>query len=332
MPALWIKQLNSPLELAELELPELKPGQVLVDLKAAALNHRDYWITQGQYPGIELPKVLGSDGAGVVRQVGSSADEAWVGREVIINPGWDWGINEAAQVAEFTILGMPHNGTFATQIVVPVDTLRDKPKHLGWEEAAALPLAGVTAFRATMTQGQLRPGEKVLVSGIGGGVATLALQFAVAVGAEVAVTSSSQEKLDRAKQLGAQAGFNYREEGWHEKCAEQFGRPNLIIDSAAGKGYANLIQLAAPGGRIVNYGATTGPPEPLDMFKVFWNQLKLIGSTMGSPADFRGMLQLVEKHEIRPVVDQVFPLAEGNAALERMKEGQQFGKIVLRME
>lgn len=331
MPGLWIKELKSPLELAELELPELQPGQVLVDLKAAALNHRDYWITQGKYPGIELPKVLGSDGAGIVRQVGSSADQVWVGREVIINPGWNWGTSEAAQAADFTILGMPHNGTFATQIVVPVDYLRDKPKHLSWEEAAALPLAGVTAFRATMSQGQLRPGEKVLVSGIGGGVATLALQFAVAVGAEVAVTSSSPEKIERAKQLGAKAGYNYRDADWHDRCAQEFGPPNLIIDSAAGKGYANLVELAAPGGRIVNYGATTGPPESLDMFKLFWKQLKLIGSTMGSPADFRGMLQLVDKHQIRPVVDQVFPLAEGNAALQRMQQGQQFGKIVLTM-
>ena len=331
MPGLVLNELKSPLELSDYDLGDLKPGYAKVALKAAALNHRDYWIIQGQYPGIELPKVLGSDGAGVVVQVGGNDDQNWLDREVIINPGWDWGTNEAAQSAEFTILGMPHNGTFSSHIHVPIDTLRAKPKHLSWEEAAALPLAGVTAFRATMSQGQLRPGEKVLVSGIGGGVATLALQFAVAVGAEVAVTSSSEEKIAKAKELGAVAGFNYREEGWQKKAAESFGSPNLIIDSAAGKGYANLIELAAPGGRIVNYGATTGPPEKIDMFKVFWNQLKLIGSTMGSPADFRGMLDLVDKHEIRPVVDQVFSLAQGNEAIARMEQGQQFGKIVLRI-
>lgn len=331
MPGLMIKELKSPLGLSDYELGELKPGYAKIEMKAAALNHRDYWITQGMYPGIELPKVLGSDGAGIVTQVGGDADNSWLNQEVIINPGWDWGNNEAAQSAEFTILGMPHNGTFTSHMHVPVETLRAKPKHLSWEEAAALPLAGVTAFRATMSQGQLRPGEKVLVSGIGGGVATLALQFAVAIGAEVAVTSSKPEKLAKAKELGAVAGFNYREENWHKKAAEEFGRPNLIIDSAAGKGYANLIALAAPGGRIVNYGATTGPPETIDMFKVFWNQLKLIGSTMGSTADFRGMLNLVEKHEIRPVIDQVFSLAQGNEALSRMEQGEQFGKIVLRI-
>lgn len=331
MPGLWIKQLHAPLELDSLQLDEVRPGEALVDIQAAALNHRDYWITQGQYPGIELPKILGSDGCGVVSKVGDAGDENWVGKQVIINPGWDWGNSETAQADEFTILGMPHNGTFATQMVVPVSHLRDKPAHLSIEEAAALPLAGVTAFRAVMTQGQLRPGEKVLVSGIGGGVATLALQFAVAGGAEVAVTSGSDEKLAKAKELGAVAGFNYRDENWPQQAQAEFGRPSLIIDSAAGKGYANLIDLAAPGGRIVNYGATTGNPEGVEMFKVFWKQLKLIGSTMGSPADFRGMLQLVEKHQIRPVIDQTFPLSEGNAALERMRQSQQFGKIVLKM-
>ncbi|PQO46208.1 zinc-binding dehydrogenase [Blastopirellula marina] len=331
MPGLVLNELKAPLELSDYDLGELKPGYAKVTLKAAALNHRDYWIIQGQYPGIELPKVLGSDGAGVVTQVGANDDQKWLDQEVIINPGWDWGTNEAAQSAEFNILGMPHNGTFSTHIHVPIETLRAKPKHLSWEEAAALPLAGVTAFRATMSQGQLRPGEKVLVSGIGGGVATFALQFAVAVGAEVAVTSSSAEKLAKAKEMGAVAGFNYREEGWHKEAAKTFGSPNLIIDSAAGKGYANLVDLAAPGGRIVNYGATTGPPEKLNLFKVFWNQLKLIGTTMGSPADFRGMLELVDKHEIHPMIDQVFSLAQGNEAIARMEQGQQFGKIVLKI-
>ncbi|MBI1248856.1 zinc-binding dehydrogenase [bacterium] len=331
MPGMMIKELKAPLELTETELGELKPGYAKVSLKAAALNHRDYWITQGLYPGIELPKVLGSDGAGIVAEVGDSGDQPWVGKEVIINPGWDWGTSEATQSSEFTILGMPHNGTFATEILAPVEMLRERPKHLSWEEAAALPLAGVTAFRATMSQGQLRPGEKVLISGVGGGVATFALQFAVAAGAEVAVTSSSEAKIAAAKELGAVAGFNYREEGWQKNAAQSFGRPNLIIDSAAGKGYANLVELAAPGGRIVNYGATTGPPEKVDMFKLFWNQLKLIGSTMGSPADFRGMLDLVDRHQIKPVIDQVFSLAQANEALARMEKGEQFGKIVLRI-
>ncbi|MFA8016697.1 zinc-binding dehydrogenase [Bremerella cremea] len=331
MPGLLITKLKSPLELKDYDLGELKPGYAKIALKAAALNRRDYWITQGLYPGIELPKVLGSDGAGIVQQVGDTKDDNWLDQEVIINPGWNWGTSEAAQSPQFTILGMPQNGTFTTHLHAPVEMLRAKPKHLSWEEAAALPLSGVTAFRATMSQGQLRPGEKVLVSGIGGGVATLALQFAVAIGAEVAVTSSSEAKIAKAKEMGAKCGFNYKEEGWQKQAAEKFGRPNLIIDSAAGKGYANLIDLAAPGCRIVNYGATTGPPEKVDMFKVFWNQLKLIGSTMGSPADFRGMLELVEKHEIRPIVDQVFSLAQGNEALARMEQGEQFGKIVLRI-
>lgn len=329
MQAMWLKELESPLVLQETATPVPEPGWALIELKAAALNRRDYWITLGMYPGIELPKILGSDGAGIVRAVGDLDDEPWVGSEVIFNPGWKWGTQESAQAAQFEIAGMPSNGTFASHIVVPVATLRNKPPHLDWNHAAALPLAGLTAYRAVMTQGRLRPGEKVLISGIGGGVATLALQMAVAVGAEVAVTSSSKAKIDRAKDLGAVHGFDYNDPQWDEEAATKFGRPNLIIDSAAGPGYAQLVSLAAPGGRIVNYGATAGPVEKLDMFKLFWNQLHLIGSTMGSPHDFREMLHLVEKHGLCPVVDDILPLDQANHALEKLSASTQFGKVVL---
>jgi NADPH:quinone reductase-like Zn-dependent oxidoreductase len=160
-------------------------------------------------------------------------------------------------------------------------------------------------------------------------VATFVLQFAVAAGAQVFVTSSSEDKIERAIALGATAGFNYTHDEWHKIAVAEHGLMDLIVDSAGGEGYANLIDLAAAGGRIVNYGATTGPPKKIDLFKVFWKQLHLIGSTMGSPADFRAMLHFVNEHKIKPVVDRSYPLSEGNAALERMKESQQFGKIVL---
>jgi zinc-binding alcohol dehydrogenase/oxidoreductase len=334
LKALVLTKLKSPLQLEE--RPDLEPGdgEVVVQLRAAALNRRDYWITQGLYPGIEPPITLGSDGAGVISRIGSGVDGVSAngvsgGDEVLINPGWHWGKDEAAQSATFQILGVPRDGTFATEVVVPADSLAAKPKHLNWQEAAALPLAGVTAFRAVFTQGQLAAGENVLVTGIGGGVATFALQFAKAEGANVFVTSSSPAKLAQASELGATAGFNYTEDGWAKQLQKEHGSMNLIIDSAGGDGYASLIDLAAPGGRIVNYGATAGPPRKFDLLKVFWKQLRICGSTMGSPADFAGMLELVNSKHLRPVLDKTFPLEQGNEALARMRDCEQSGKIVL---
>ena len=308
------------------------PGEVVVKLKAAALNRRDYWITQGMYPGIELPVVLGSDGAGVVSQCGADVDDSWLGKEVILNPGFDWGDDENAQAGVFSILGMPRDGTFATEVSVSAIQLHARPAHLDWQSAAAVPLAGVTAYRALFSQGRLQAGETVLITGVGGGVATFALQFAVAAGAKVWVTSSSPEKIQRAVDAGALGGFNYRDEGWAKACAAEAGSTNLIVDSAGGAGYADLLELAAPGARIVNYGSTAGPPEKLEMFKLFWKQLHLIGSTMGSPADFAAMLDFTAKHGIKPIIDATFPLSDGAEAIESMKTSPQFGKLVLTMD
>ncbi len=332
MQALVLNEIKRPLALEDRPDLEPAPGEVVVRLKAAALNRRDFWISRGMYPGIVTPIVLGSDGAGVVAKVGEGVDDSWMDRETIINPGFGWGGSEAAQEDAFTILGLPRDGTFATEVAVPVEQLRPKLESLTWEEAAALPLAGLTACRALFSQGGLQAGETVLITGIGGGVATFALQFAVAAGTKVWVTSSSKEKIERAGTLGAEGGFDYTTEDWGKACLESAGAPDLIIDSAGGPGYATLIDIAAAGGRIVNYGSTAGPPEKLDLFKVFWKQLRLQGSTMGSPADFDAMLKLVDQHDLKPVVDEVVPLEEGAAAVERMKTSPQFGKIVLRTE
>lgn len=329
MKALVLNATHQPLDLEERPSPKPGSGEVVVQLKAAALNRRDYWITQGQYPGIEPPVILGSDGAGIVSALGEGVESSWLNQEVIVNPGLDWGANQAAQSGKFTILGLPHDGTFATELVIPASQLHPKPAHLTWETAAALPLAGVTAYRAVFSQGKLQPGQTVLITGIGGGVATFALQFAVAAGAEVWVTSSSPDKISRAVEYGAKGGFNYREEKWWKPASEEMGAPDLIIDSAGGKGYAALLNLAAPGATIVNYGATAGPPEKVDMFKLFWKQLHLVGCTMGSPADFAAMLDFVAAKSIKPIVDAVFPLEEGNVALEQMETSPQFGKYVL---
>ncbi|HJN13421.1 MAG TPA: zinc-binding dehydrogenase [Pirellulaceae bacterium] len=276
--------------------------------------------------------MLGSDGAGVVSQTGSELGNFWQDREVIINPGFDWGDNPAVQGNEFTVLGLPRDGTFATEVAVPASQLHAKPAHLSWQEAAALPLAGVAAWRAVFSQGGLEANESILITGIGGGVATFALQFAVAVRADVWVTSSKPKKIERAVELGAKGGFDYTDEDWAKRLGKEAGAPNLIIDSAGGAGYRSLVNLAAPGGRIVNYGATAGPPEKLDLFKVFWKQLRLQGSTMGSPSDFAAMLKFVEEKQIVPIVDSVMPLADGDEALNRMQSSPQFGKYVLTTE
>jgi zinc-binding alcohol dehydrogenase/oxidoreductase len=330
MQAAVLTDVKKPVIFQQVPDPVAAPGQAVVRLKAAALNHRDLWTQLGLYPNIKVPIILGSDGAGHVASVGAPADQDWAGREVIINPSLDWGADPRAQGPNFRILGLPDNGTFAEQVAIPVANLAPKPAHLTWEQAAALPLAGLTAWRALFTRAQLKAGERVLITGIGGGAALFALQFAVAGGAEVWVTSSSPEKISRAQTLGARGGGNYREAGWAETLQKQAGgRFDVIVDSAGGEGFANLIDLTAPGGRIVFFGATAGNPKGLDMRKCFFRQINLLGTTMGSPADFAGMTAFVARHKITPVVDRVFPLADTEAAFRHMEAAAQFGKIGL---
>ena len=322
MKALVLNEVKQPPVLQERPSPKAGSGKVIVKLKAAALNRRDYWITQGLYPGIRCPVILGSDGAG-------TAD--FKEKDIIINPGYNWGERQEAQSGDFKILGMPDDGTFAEEIAVPKEQLFARPEHLSWEQAAALPLAGLTAYRALFKQGRLQSSQTVVITGIGGGVACIALQFAVAAGATAIVTSSSQAKIDKALAMGATAGFLYTIEDYASQLKAEFEPVNLIIDGAGGNGYNQLVDIACPGGTIVNYGATAGVPEKLELRKVFFKQLHLVGSTMGSPEDFAAMLDMVNKHEIRPVVDEVFTLNEGNKAFEKMNVSSQFGKLVLRV-
>ncbi len=312
--------------------PAPAPGEAVVFLRAGALNHRDLWIKLGLYAGIQYPVVPGSDGAGVVEAVGAGVDPAWVGRDVIINPSFDWGTSTKAFGERFTILGNPRQGTLAEKISVPVTNLVAKPAHLGWEEAAALPLAALTAWRALFGRAQLRVGERVLITGIGAGTALFALQFAVAAGAEVWVTSSSPDKLAKARALGAKGGANYKEGGWAEALAKSTGGFDVIVDSAGGPGFNSLIDLASPGGRIVFFGATTGTVPEFNPRKVFWKQLSILGTTMGSPEDFTGMLATVDRHALKPVVSDIFPLVRAAEAFALMERGGQFGKIVVTMK
>jgi NADPH:quinone reductase-like Zn-dependent oxidoreductase len=265
-----------------------------------------------------------------VAAVGAGVDAGWVGREVIINPGSDWGPDPAAQGKDFKILGLPEDGTMADQIAVRADRLAPKPSHLSWEEAAALPLGGLTAWRAVMTRGRLARGERLLLTGIGGGVALLALRFARAAGNDVWVTSGSDEKIRHAQAQGALGGFRYDLDGWVEGALRSPGPFPLIVDSAGGPGFAGLLDLAAPGGRIVVFGATKANVPDLVLRKVFWKQLSLLGSTMGNDGDWHAMLAFVNTHLVKPVISEVLPFEQAALGFDRLEHGTQFGKLVLR--
>lgn len=330
MRAIQLTAVNH-LEVCDVADPVPVPGEAVVRIAAAALNHRDVWVKLGQYAGLKFPCIPGSDGVGEVVAVGTTGDASWVGRRVVINPSFGWGPRQDTQGADFSILGLPRQGTLAELVAVPVGQLALAPEHLSDVAAAALPLAGLTAWRAVMSRARLQPGERILIGGIGGGTALFGLQFAVAAGAEVWVTSSHPAKIARAVALGARGGFDYTKPGWAEVAqAGVGGLFDVIIDSAGGNGFESLVDVAAPGGRIVFFGATRGNPNVLPMRKIFWRQLSLLGSTMGSPADWLEMLAAVNRHRIQPVVSEAFPFAEAARAFGQMERGEQFGKIVLK--
>ncbi|QJD78487.1 zinc-binding dehydrogenase [Spirosoma rhododendri] len=337
MKAIQLSETHQPVQLIDAPIPSPGPDDVLIQLRAAALNHRDVFVQQGLYPGMKLPTILGSDGAGVITETGSAVDTLQIGQEVIINPALNWGDNPRFYGSDFRILGMPENGTFAEYLAIPARYVHAKPAHLRFEQAAAIPLVGLTAWRALMTRARLtqhQSTERVLITGIGGGAALSALQFAVAAGAEVWVTSGDDEKIQRAIELGAKGGVNYRQADWLKQLMTQTGGGragyfDVIIDSAGGPGFAKLTDAAASGGRIVFYGGTTGNITDLVPPKVFFKQLDIMGTTMGNEQEFADMLAFVSQHKIVPVVDSVMPLDETEQALRRMDEGKQFGKIVL---
>ena len=316
----------------DVTLGPLGDHDVRIELAAAALNHRDEWCRQGKYANLKDGVVLGSDASGIVVEAGKSVDHSWIGREVIINPALHWGESQEAQGPNFRILGMPDHGTFAEYVQVSGDRVYSKPDHLNLFEAAALPLAGLTAYRSLFYQGDLKPGQKVLVTGIGGGVAQFALQFALARKAKVYVSSSSQDKLAAAKGLGAEGGFIYSDPNWVEEAKSLTGGFDLVIDSAMGNTLGNLLDVVKPGGKLVFFGATLGNPSDMNVRKIFWNQITLKGTTMGSDRDFEDMLDFVTHHHIKPIVDRVFDFDQAATAFERMQRGAQVGKLVLKIK
>ena len=336
MRAIVLRKPGAPenLSIEEVEDPTPAADEVVVRLRAAALNHRDVWIRSGTgayAAGFERRVILGSDGAGEIVEAGRDAGARLVGQSVVINPSLDWGEDDLAQGPKFRILGLPDDGTYAEQIRVPARNVHAKPAALSFEEAAAIPLAALTAYRAVVSRARVQPGETVLVTGVGGGVSTFAVQIAARLGARVLVTSGSDAKLARARELGASGGANYRTQDWAREILAQTGGagPDVAIDSVGGSTFVRAVEILRPGGRIATYGATTGPLQDYVLRNLFWRQITVLGTTMGSPREFAAMLALYGEGGLRPVVDRVFPLAEAAAAHRRMEEAEQFGKIVL---
>jgi zinc-binding alcohol dehydrogenase/oxidoreductase len=294
--------------------PEPADGEVLIELRAASMNHLDVWVRKG-LPSVPKPRILGADGAGVI----AGTDE-----RVVINPGI------IGADGKMHIVGETMNGTHAELIAVPREYAHPIPDALSFEEAAAFPLVFVTAYRMLVTRARLQEGEWVLVWGIGGGVATAALTIAKALGAHVVVTSSSDAKLERARELGADAAVNHETEDVVAVVKEVTGGgAHIVVDDVGEATWRRTLDAARPEGRVVVCGATTGPNPPAALHRIWWKQLTILGSTMGSPEDFRAVWELIDAGRVQPVVDRVFPLAEARAAHERLEAGEQLGKIVL---
>jgi NADPH:quinone reductase-like Zn-dependent oxidoreductase len=327
MKALIISE-NNQLEFIEKEIPKPKEYEVLVKINAVALNHRDQFIREGKYPGITSGTILGSDACGTVIETGEKVDTVWESKDVVINPNIGWGDNKNVQSSDYHILGTPSDGLFSEYVVINAEKIAEKPGHLNPESASALPLGGMTAYRALFHHGKCQTGENVLISGVGGGVAQFAFQFALAKGAHVYITSSDEVKRTKAIEMGAKDAFNYRNEEWVKEAKQKSGGFDLVIDSAGGDGINDLIKLMKPAGRIVFYGATQGKPKNLDVHRMFWNQITLQGSTMANDDEFKAMLAYVTKNRIEPILDSVRPFDEIVDAFDKMKEGQQFGKLV----
>ncbi|HYY75509.1 MAG TPA: zinc-binding dehydrogenase [Gaiellaceae bacterium] len=307
----------------DVEDPAPGPGEVLIGLRAASLNHLDLWLRRG-LPSVPKPRILGADGAGVVVALGEGADRFEEGDEVVLNPGLDEGAR---------IVGEHMDGTHAELIALPADYVYPLPEGVSFEEAAAFPLVFETVYRMLVTRAGLREGEWVLVWGIGGGIGTASLQIAKALGARVIATSGSDEKLARTRDLGAEAVVNHAGEDVAEAVRQATGGrgANVVVEHVGEATWKTSLQVAAPGARICVCGATSGPNPPANLHRIWWKQLTILGSTMGTRADFEGAYELVASGRARPIVDRVFPLAEAAEAHRHLEEGHQLGKVVLRI-
>jgi NADPH:quinone reductase-like Zn-dependent oxidoreductase len=302
--------------------PEPGPDDVLIRLHAASLNHLDVWVRKG-LPSVPKPRILGADGAGVVEREGNGFE---AGRRVVINPG-------VIDNGRMHVVGEAMDGTHAELIAIPARNVYAIPDELSFEEAAAFPLVFETAYRLLVTKASLEAGETVFVWGVGGGVASAALVLAKALGARVIVTSSSPDKLARARELGADETIDHASEDVRARMKELTGGKgaDVVVETVGDATWKTSLEVASQGGRIVVCGATTGPNPPAGLHRVWWKELQVLGSTMGDASDFEACLELVASGKVRPVIDEVFPLAQASAAHERLEAGEQLGKIVFRI-
>jgi len=306
---------------AERPDPVADPGWAVVWLRAAALNWHDVLVRQGRYQS-PLPHVPGADGAGT---------DAETGEDVLVVPSLWWGDDDSAPGPSWEILGDHRPGTYAEMVRVPRECVVPKPAGLSWPEAAALPLVGLTTYRALFTRARLAPGESLLVLGAGGGVATMAVSLASAVGCAVVVTSSSQDKVSRSQELGASAGVLYGDPSWPQAARELSpgGRGfDVVLDSVGT--WQQSIGALRPGGRLVVLGASRAEHANLDVRHFYFGQFTLLGTTMGSAGEFAGLLALLDSHDVPPpVIDRTFPLDQAAAAHTYLETGACFGKVVL---
>lgn len=322
----------------DLPQPAAGPGEVVVAVRAAALNHLDIWVRNGM-PGmaVALPHILGSDGAGVVAEVGAGVTGVRVGEAVVINPSAGCGgcefcrAGEESQCIRYGILGENRPGTFAEQVAVAADHVHPLPAGLSFTEAAAFPLVFLTAWRLLVTKGKIRAGQDVLIHGIGGGVASAALLIARLHGCRTLVTSSSPQKLAKARELGADFTVNYRQEDVAEAVTRFTGKRgvDVVLDTVGAATWRTSLETVRKGGRIVTCGATSGPHPETDIQRIFWKQLTICGSTMGTPEEFRQLWRTFDQGRLRPLIDTVYPLAQIGEAQARMERGEQFGKLVV---
>lgn len=354
MKAAYITAQGGPEVLRVGTLPDPHPGagEVRIAVQAAALNHLDLWVRRG-IPGVEVrfPRILGADGVGALEGLGPGAAKALrrqpaptgsgrplaEGDRVVLNPGLSCGVCEFCTRGDsnlcirYRLLGEHLDGTLAEYVVVPAANVYPAPERLKLEQCAAFPLVYLTAWRMVRVRGRLAPGETVLVHGVGGGVASAALQIAVAAGGRVMATSSSDAKLARAHELGAERTVNYAREDVLAAVRDWTARRgvDLVIDSVGGSTWLLSLDAAVRGGRIVTCGATADSDPPARINRIFWKQVDVLGSTMGNRDDFRAVLERLAAGELTPVVDSVFPLDRTADALARLESGAQFGKVVI---
>jgi NADPH:quinone reductase-like Zn-dependent oxidoreductase len=320
--------------------PEPSSGEVRVRIHAAALNHLDVFTLRG-LPGVSItpPWVMGADGAGIIDKVGAGVTGVAAGDRVAINPGISDRTCEYCRAGEqslcvkFRLLGEHRPGTFADYVIVPQENVRRIPDSVRFDTAAAYTLATLTAWRMLVTRAKITEGDDVLIWGIGGGVAQAAMRIALAKGSRVWVTSGSDEKLERARSLGAHETINHRVEQVGREVRARTGKRgvSVVVDSVGEKTWNESLIALGRGGRLVTCGGTSGPMVQTDVRRLFWNQWTIMGSTMGNDAEFDAVIGAIDDPALAPVIDSTFDLSEGRAAFERMEHAGQFGKIVIRV-